>query len=376
VLGAEGVPEREVVVVVEADRPLDRPAAPETRVRAVRVAEEPRLEEGVVEGGVEGLLLVARAAAHPDPPEGVFPGRLGPGADLVEPGAPDLRVEVPRGGLGRREGRAGADDDLLPGPHAEARVRSEHVPLARLLRRSRAHSRRAPRPHRVERGLGPDDDVAREPGRPTAPRVDPLHGVRDRDRAAGGVHARDAPGNRPLRLAVGVHEQGGFAPAPEGEAQDPGARRARHLDAHAVVGEGDRVAGRGHHLVRPREGGRPLLRPRPQRPRRDGDRDAAVVVRARAPPPVRGADALDPLVLRVEGRDALVLARLRLGRPVRHAEGDADRRERLAAVHGADPLVLAGGAHDGPDEVLEALGAGGGGERQRGGRQVGEHGSF
>ena len=49
VLGAEGVPEREVVVVVEADGPLEGAAAPEARVRAVRVAEEPRLQEGVVE---------------------------------------------------------------------------------------------------------------------------------------------------------------------------------------------------------------------------------------------------------------------------------------------------------------------------------------
>ena len=86
VLRAEGVPEREVVVVVEADRTLDRPAAPEARVGTVRVAEEPRLQEGVVERGVEDQPLVARAAPHAHPPEGFVPGRLGAGPDLVEAG--------------------------------------------------------------------------------------------------------------------------------------------------------------------------------------------------------------------------------------------------------------------------------------------------
>ena len=73
VLGAEGVPEREVVVVVEADRTLDRPAAPEARVGAVRVAEEPWLQESVVERRVEDLPLVPRAAPHAHPAEGFSP---------------------------------------------------------------------------------------------------------------------------------------------------------------------------------------------------------------------------------------------------------------------------------------------------------------
>jgi hypothetical protein len=60
---------------------------------------------------------------------------------------------------------------------------------------------------------------------------------------------------------------------------------------------------------------------------------------------------------------------------VGHAEGDADRRVRLAAVDGADRLVLAGGAHDRPDEVDEALGGGGRGERDQG-QGRGEHAPF
>jgi hypothetical protein len=76
-------------------------------------------QEGVVEGGVDDL-------------------------PLVEAGGPDLGLEAPGGGLGRREGRAGTDDHDLPGSGLEAGVSPEDVALPRLLRRTRPHPGPAP----------------------------------------------------------------------------------------------------------------------------------------------------------------------------------------------------------------------------------------
>jgi hypothetical protein len=172
------------------------------------------------------------------------------------------------------------------------------------------------------------------------------------------VDPREAARDRVLRLPVGLGEQRRLAVAQEREPQHPGPRAARELRTDAVVRERHRVVRRRHHLLGAREGGRALVGADPQGAGRRRERHAAEVVRARPAPPVRGAEALDALVLRVERGDALVLARPRLRRPVRHAERRADGREGLPAVGRADRLVAPRRADDRLHEVEKTFAGG------------------
>ena len=344
VLGAEGVPQREVGVVVEVGG-VDLEV--EAAVAAVDVAGEGGHQEGVVEGGVEDLEVLLAGAVELGAGEVGLPGGLGLGLCGVEVEVRGLGGEVHGGVFGVDEAEADAEDD--GGVAGEFEVGADGLALAG--------------------GVVGDDEVvvpdavAGERPREAGGEVD-LHAAAALGVAAADVleaaHAGAALvdgelGGDDLDVGEGaaeVEDDGGGLALREAEAVEADAGGGGELDADAV-GEGEGVAARAGRLVGLGEGlheaeGLDLVGGEAEG---GHEGDGAVVDDAGA---VHAglAEAEDDVVLEVVagavGEAESEAAERGVGAGAGEAEGDL-----RAGEGGAGAVALAAGADEGVDPLRE-----------------------
>ena len=325
VRGAEGVPEREAGVVGAGRRGGDLRVA--AAIAPVNVRKVVRLEEEVVEGGVERGALRGGCARDREAPE-----KRGP----LRPRGADNFVEAPPLGLGgvvlRRprlvhRGYRGLHDKR------SARRELQH-PARALLAGVRLRERRRLRPRPVEDDL--PVDAAPQPGMRAPParqrRMGGVQVVRERDDRA--FHVVRV---HPLEIDEQLHGAAGG----KGVAVDADARRRGQLGRHARVRERDGV-----------EAGAALLRADVlgQLPR--AGIGVRKVVRERQKPHIRKVratraaqmglgEAVDERILPHVARTVVPVAEARVGTRLHERKRARRPRERVPAIGAADARIHA-----------------------------------
>ncbi len=235
VLGAEGVPQREIVVGDAIVHPIV-----ERAVIPAALREEPGVEQGVEERGVERPALLGGAALHVDAVQEGVPGGRALGGEGVQVPARDLPSQVGPRLIEADERGADLHQDLA-GVLGEGHVAAHVQPAHRTLARSEPVALPAPDVRR-EGPVELDHEVTREVGERGAEGVRLPIRVPAYDLALVAAHlggARNARTGRVLEVAAldGLEDEEGWGARREGEPHEGGVLARRHL-RHDPAGVG------------------------------------------------------------------------------------------------------------------------------------------
>ncbi len=162
-LGAEGVPERELGVVVESFDLVDLGVG--AADLAIDVAQEGGGQKHMVVGGVKRLQEVRVGGLDLDAAEGPFPLGAGGGGDGIEIPRADFRLKVLPGALDADGRKGDPGEDLLAGLGLEVKVRLEVLALGLLALDGLVVGSRARRHRRGGRIRGQSSRSCRRPSR-------------------------------------------------------------------------------------------------------------------------------------------------------------------------------------------------------------------